>query len=140
MGLVVAKYFDNLIDAEMIKSKLHSEGIECFLFNEHLSSIFGVTNPAFKEIKLMVDAVDLERVNEILAVIAKTPITDDNNEIIKCPNCNSQDIIYDYKSIKSNSRMLGFLLSVFSSAFSFFYDTVYKCKQCDAEFTNKTKA
>jgi hypothetical protein len=36
MTFVTIKTFDNIMDAHMLKSRLESEGIECFLFDKEI--------------------------------------------------------------------------------------------------------
>ncbi len=136
MGLVVLKYFDSLIDAEMLKSKLNNQEIECYLFNQHMSSLLGITNPIFNRVKLMIDTSDLERATAIIDKIESTPMTDQNGKTLTCPNCQSENIHYGYKSINSNAGKIGFIMSLLALSFPFLYKTLYRCNDCKTTFTN----
>lgn len=68
MSFITIRTFDRAIDAHLLKSKLESEGIECFLFDEHVISINPLYGIATGGIKLCVMAEDAERANRISAL------------------------------------------------------------------------
>lgn len=74
----------NTIDAHVIKSKLLSEGIQCFLNNEHFTSLmpqyFGILGSG---VQVVVNKHDLEKAREIISL---------NNQEITCPNCRSNKL------------------------------------------------
>lgn len=63
--LVSVAEFDNVHDAYVIKSRLESEGIPCYLSNENLNSIFGA-NHGFAQVKIMVNLNDSFKAMDIL--------------------------------------------------------------------------
>lgn len=134
MKLITAKIFDNTIDAHLFKSKLESEGINCYLFDENTISINPLFNNAVGGIKLKISDTDIKRTQEIISQIEKTPLTNDNDVIIKCPNCDSQDIYSGFKSMKGLKGVLSIILSFLLMIFPIYHKAVYKCKDCNTEF------
>jgi DNA-directed RNA polymerase subunit RPC12/RpoP len=114
--------------AHLAKTKLESEGIECFIFDEHTSSMNWFYTNAIGGIKLKVRGEEYERAVTILKVN-----TDDINNIddadetikISCPECSS-DNIRDEKFSKKFAY-LSILLFGFPLLFR---KRKYECKQC----------
>lgn len=134
MDLVTARIFDNPIDAHLLKSKLENEGINCYLFDEHTVTIDPLVSNAVGGIKLKISKTDIDKTKFILAQIENTPLTDDNDVIIKCPNCDSQDVYSGFKSMKGLKGVLSIILSFLFMIFPIYHKAVYKCKDCNAEF------
>ena len=67
MSFITIKKSPNEFDLLVLKSKLESEGIECYLRNEFTTQVMNFM-PTF-EVELQVNDSDLERVKEILAKI-----------------------------------------------------------------------
>ena len=65
MGLVTIKRSHNEVDLMVLKSRLESEGIKCFLRNEFTTQL--MSHMATFEVELQVSDSDLKRVEEILA-------------------------------------------------------------------------
>ncbi len=137
MGLITVKTFDNLIEAHMLKSKLESEEIVCYLFDENVVGINPLYNITVGGIKLKVNEFDLSQVREIFLQIDNTPITNDNNEVVVCPSCDGTDLISGFKSMKGSKGILSIITAFLFMAFPLYYKTVYKCEQCDFEFRKK---
>jgi hypothetical protein len=121
--------------AHLAKTKLESEGIECFIFDEYTSSINWFYTNAIGGIKLKVRGEDYERAS----IILKENAYDNNNideadEAIKlsCPKCRS-DNIRDEKFSKRfayiSILLLGFPL--------LFRKRKYECKQCDFKWSKE---
>ena len=92
MKIVVVKTFDNSFEAYLIKGKLESEGIECFLTNENLTTLIpNFTNMLDMGIGLMVREEDYQKALDIIND-QKTEKVADN----VCPNCNSKNIRRKY--------------------------------------------
>ncbi len=68
MEFVIFQTFDNYIDAHILKGRLESRDITCWLRDEHLSSLIvdPVMVAAIAGIKLMVAKEHVERAMEIL--------------------------------------------------------------------------
>ncbi len=134
MELVTIKTFDNSIDSHILKSKLESEGIKCYLFDENMVSLNLLYNITVGGIKLKINENDYEKANRIIEEIDSLPHTNENNEILECPKCKSNNLISDYKSIKGLKGVLSFITSFFFMIFPFYFKRVYKCKECGTEF------
>ena len=124
MELITIRTFDNSIEAHMVKSKLESENIMCFLFDENIVGL----NP------LKINESDIQKATEIIEETEKTALTNDQGEIIKCPNCASEEIISGFKSMKGSKGILSAIISFLFMVFPIYYKTVYKCKNCGNEF------
>ena len=66
MGLITFKTFDNSIDAHILKIKLESEGITCFLFDEHMVSVNPLYSQLIGGIKLKINEEDLIHAKNIV--------------------------------------------------------------------------
>lgn len=70
MGLVTVKSSHYESDLLILKSRLESEGIKCFMRNEFTTQI--MNHMATFEVELQVSELDIERVKEILEDIEKS--------------------------------------------------------------------
>ena len=66
MNLITIKAFDESMQAHLVKSKLESEGIDCWLIDEQVSNLYGHASFAFGGTKLQVRKSDIEKAQEIL--------------------------------------------------------------------------
>jgi DNA-directed RNA polymerase subunit RPC12/RpoP len=134
LELVTIKTFDNSIQAHILKTKLESENIMCFLFDENIVSLNPLYNITVGGIKLKINVSDIDKATEIIEEIDKTSITNNQGEAIKCPNCKSEDILSGYKSMKGIKGIISAIVSFIFMVFPIYYKTVYKCKKCGNEF------
>jgi rubredoxin len=136
-SLITLTTFEKSIDAHLVKSKLESEGIECYLFDENMATMNPLFNISIGAIKLKIKSSDEEKARLILKEIDQTPYTDENNQIIKCPNCHSEKIYSGFNSINSFSSVVTFLVSLLSAAIPLTVTKKYRCKVCGHEFKQK---
>ncbi|HCQ30035.1 MAG TPA: DUF2007 domain-containing protein [Flavobacteriales bacterium] len=134
MELITIKTFDNPIDAHVMKSKLESEGVKCFLFDENVVGLNPVYNIAVGGIKLKILESDLEKAVSIIDETENSKPTNEKGEIVICPHCHSKDIYTSYKSTKGLKGTISILISFLLMVFPIYFKTVYKCKKCGAEF------
>lgn len=134
MNFFTIKTFDNFVDAHLLKAKLESEGITCFLFDENMVSLNPLYNVTIGGIKLNVQESDSKQALEILSEIENTLIVDDNNEVLKCPKCNSGNIYSNFKSMKDFKGVVAAIISLVFVIFPIYYKSVHKCKNCGEEF------
>jgi hypothetical protein len=66
MELITFRTFNNPIDAHLARTKLESEGILSFLFDEHMMAFNPFYNSALGGVKLKINKMDLEKAEEIL--------------------------------------------------------------------------
>lgn len=134
MKLITIKTFDNSFEANLLKSKLESENIVCYLFDETLITLNPLYNLTIDGIKLKINDFDKEKVIEIINAIESNNFTNDNNDIISCPICNSKDLYSDFKSMKSFKGFMSIFFSLLLFIYPLYFKKVYKCKNCDYEF------
>lgn len=137
MGLVTFKTFDNSIDAHILKIKLESEGITCFLFDENIVSVNPLYSNLVGGIKLKINEEDLVHARNIVLELEETPLTTDDEQIITCPKCQSVKIVSGYKSMKSVGAVLSAIASFLLFIFPIYRKDVYKCLDCGKEFDIK---
>jgi hypothetical protein len=90
--LVTLTSFDNAVDAQLLRSKLDSEGIPAFVFDENVVSLVPMTYISLGGIKVKVRESDLVSAQEVMNITSKNPIRDEDNLILVCPVCQSIDI------------------------------------------------
>lgn len=134
MALVTFKTFDNPIDAHILKIKLESEGVSCFLFDEHIVSVNPLYSNLVGGIKLKINEEDLIHARNIVFELERTPYTTDNNEEIRCKQCQSTRLQSGYFSMKSIGAILSAILSFLLFIFPLYRKRVYKCLDCGCEF------
>jgi len=136
MKLVTIKTFTNSVDAHILKTILETEGIESFIFDENMASMYPMTvNNIFGGVKLQIAEADLELALEIIKECDSSKLTDSNGDSIMCRKCGSTDIIIDYMSYKGFFAKLRVLVSFALFMPSATSKTVCKCKKCGAEFS-----
>jgi len=137
MELITIKTFDQSYKAHIVRGKLSIEGIESYLFDEHIYNLDPLYNIAIGGIKLKIKKEDEQKALELISELDNIKSTDIQGQIILCPKCNSDEIYSGYKSIKSIKSIFAFVISLIFSAFPFYYDILYKCKICGNEFKIK---
>lgn len=137
MDFITVRSFDNAIGAHILKARLEGEGLQCHIFDENVMTIDPILNIAIGGIKVKVHENDVPRAKEILAEIDETPHTDEEDQVIACPNCESTDLYSDFKSMKGVKGFFSMLSSFFLMVFPIYYKSVYRCKNCQTEFKAK---
>lgn len=66
--LITIAAFSQPIEAHLVKTRLESEGIECFLANEHIVTMNWLWSNAVGGVELQVKESDVEKATEILAL------------------------------------------------------------------------
>jgi DNA-directed RNA polymerase subunit RPC12/RpoP len=134
MSLLTIQTFDNLVEAHLVKSKLESENIPCYLFDENIVGLNPLYNLTVGGIKLKVNSFDFDRATQIIDDSISSNLTNYQGEPIQCPKCESRDILSAFKSMKGAKGILSALVSLLLMVFPIYYKTVYKCKVCGNEF------
>jgi DNA-directed RNA polymerase subunit RPC12/RpoP len=137
MEHVTIKTFNNAIEAHILKNRLESEGITCFIRDENIVTVNPLYNYAVGGIKLDVQETDVERAIKILAEIEDAPFTDEADEVILCPKCGSDDLYANFTSMKDAKGILAAIAAFFFAVFPIYYKSVYRCKNCGHEFKKK---
>ena len=139
MNLITVKTFDNAIGAHILQAKLEDEGIVAHIHDENIMTVNPLLNVAVGGVKLRVDEPDVKRALEILAEVDNTPHTNDEDEVISCPNCQSTELYSDFKSMKSAGGVLSGISSFLFGVFPIYYKRLYRCKDCGTEFKGGKK-
>ena len=132
--LITLKTFDDVTEAYVLKSRLEHEGITCYLHDENTVSV----NPLFSQlvggVKLKIEEKDLGIAASIVQDINENLSTDDSDNVITCPKCNSSNLIAGFKSVKSVKGIFSAIISFLLFVYPFHYNSVFKCKECNLEF------
>lgn len=123
--IVVYRYFDSAVDANIAKTKLDAYGIPCFLTEENMANLYpGQSLYAFK-IRLHLFASDMERADQVLTT---TSISVQEEGVTTCPKCHSGRIIRAFPRREADT--LKYVL------FGLFFPhrKVNQCLNCGNEF------
>lgn len=134
MTFVTIKTFDNIMDAHMLKSRLESEGVECFLFDKEMVALNTLYTWAIGGVKLKVLQKDVPKVIEILKDISETPLTNELGEEVVCPNCNSTKINTGHNSASGLKAVFLAFIGFLTSTLPPFFKTRYYCTDCEHVF------
>ena len=80
MKLVTVRTFDNSIEAHLLKSKLESENILCYLFDENIVGLNPLYNITVGGIKLKVNEFDLDKASIIIQQVDEAVLMNDDGE------------------------------------------------------------
>jgi len=133
-NFILLKQFDDPIQARLFIAKLENEGIQCIIENENLIAMDPLLSNAIGGINIKIHKADYSNAKEIIHLLENSTMTNDEDEIIKCPNCNSDKLFIGQKSMKGVIGILSALLSILFLVYSIFYETRKKCKSCGNEF------
>jgi len=131
---VTVKTFDNIMDAHMLKSRLESEGIECFLFDKEIVALNTLYTWAVGGVKLKVLQKDVPKVIEVLKEISDTPLTNYQGVKIVCPNCESTKINTGHHSVSGLKGLFLAFLGFLTLTIPPFFKTRYYCVDCKHVF------
>lgn len=137
--LVTFRVFYTSVKAHLVKTRLESEQIECYLFDENINSLNMAYSMAVGGIKLKIKDTDVNRAEELIKDFESLEVIDDENNKVKCPKCNSNEFYSGYTSLRSLKGILSAILSLFLVVIPFYCKFVYKCTKCGYEFTDKNK-
>ncbi len=130
--LVTIATFSMAVEADLARAKLESEGIECFLADEHTVTVNWLYSQAVGGVKLQVRESDAQRALEILKGSPTLTENAENHEAentdqenVRCPRCDSTDVHYE-----KFSRRLAFLSWLVLRFPLPFLKREWKCKKC----------
>lgn len=150
--LITIANFSHPTEADPVVAWLESEGIECFLTNEHTVTMNWLYSNAIGGVGVQVQAADVERANELLqvalnpdsigavsnsdAVGGEPTLSDsemdqgsDTASEIHCPQCGSENVYYE-----KFSRRLVFASWVILTVPLPFFKKKWKCQECEHLF------
>lgn len=115
--------FEFSTEANLVKSKLESEGITCILLDERTVDSDPLISQAIGGVKLQVLSTDIDKAATIYNKIRKYE-TDANGNEIFCKKCNSTHILVAPMQSKT----------IFYRLFPFFEKARYICNDCKNVF------
>lgn len=134
MELITIKTFVYPTEAYVLQSKLESEGIECFIFDDNIIQI----NPMYSQIaggvKLKVGEKHLEQAQAIMAEIDPNLFVDDKGEAIKCPKCESTNLNGNLHDLSTKKGIGALIMVLVFSILPFFEGKHFQCKSCNHKF------
>ncbi|UCS94601.1 DUF2007 domain-containing protein [Echinicola marina] len=134
MSLIALKTFDNSVEANLLKTKLESEGIQTFLMDENMVTLNPLLSISVGGIKLMVPEELLEKAVGILNKYNQAPIYDDKGNIVKCPHCESSNIVSETSSFKDGKGILALMLSAIFFVLPLYVRRYHRCLDCNQVF------
>ncbi len=118
---------ENSIEASIIKGRLESEEIRCFLTNENISDMLPQYHRMLGAgVQVMINAEDYEKAIEVLELNV--------TKVIVCPACSSTNLTLSLGKNKGK-KIFTMVLSFFSGVPFNNINNVYQCVDCKAEFT-----
>jgi hypothetical protein len=126
MELVTVKTFDNYFSANIILTRLESDGIECYLKDEHTVTIDPILSNAIGGIKLVVKKGDEAEVNKLLDAYHQEYMLS-----ATCPQCGSNSFTQVTK--KAPVNYLTAIITWFFSSYAVPLHYVYQCGKCGYE-------
>ena len=128
--IIVFDSYDNVIMANIVKTKLDAYGIPCFLTNENFTGLYPIRNNIFPGARLHIFEKDLTTVRELLA--EEQPSRP--RKVFQCPRCLSRNVVFE-------EREEGYLGRLFVSVFRFLMamnplprTKNYHCTDCGMKF------
>ncbi|MGV9004757.1 DUF2007 domain-containing protein [Flavobacterium sp.] len=129
---VLVGRFQYSSEAQIIKGKLEFEGIKVFFRDNITIDANPLYSNAIGGVKLFVNTENEVRAQLILASISPYSL-DENNELLKCPECGSQTSEM-YTSIRDLKSFLAYLISMAVVLLPFHTKHKYRCGNCKHEF------
>lgn len=126
--IIVFKKFDNSIEANIIRTKLEAHNIPCFLTEENLANLYPGQNYMMFTVRLHLFAKDEELARSILNEGNMVV----NDDVTKCPQCQSSNVIRGFPKILSEK--FSSALSILFFGIFFPKQKVYHCLECEQEF------
>src|SRR5665647_1252588 len=126
MDLVTVKTFDNYFLANIIVSRLHSEGIECYLKDEATVTMDPILTNAIGGIKLVVKKEEAPSVTEILQRYDEEYLN-----AATCPQCGAHQFSYIAKPGVTN--FLTAILTTLFGSYAVAPHYLYQCGNCGYE-------
>ena len=127
--------FEYSSEAQIIKGRLESDGIEVFLSDNLTIDTDPLISNAIGGVKLKVLSEDAKKAEQILKDIQKYSM-DDQGKLVKCPKCNSEEVQL-YSTIKDLKSFLSFIFGFIIGTLPFYAKHKYRCEDCHNEFDIK---
>ncbi|SDS53011.1 putative signal transducing protein [Winogradskyella sediminis] len=133
--ITIAK-FQYSTEAEIIKGRLESDGIQVFLKDNITIDTDPLVSQAIGGVKLKVLAKDEEQARAILKSIKIYSVDNEGHPMV-CPNCKGEHIKM-YSTITNFKSLMSFLIGLLFFTLPFSTRYQYKCEDCKTEFPTTT--
>jgi hypothetical protein len=127
---IAVKTCNDIMEANIVKAKLESYGVECFITNANFSTLMPVFNNMLGG---MVKIYVMENNEKIARELLDE--TEQKTTQVSCPECYSTNVKYGFgkkKILKIFSMLLSFLVLI--PLMPNLY--TYHCRDCGCEFKN----
>ncbi|NQU55392.1 MAG: hypothetical protein HQ522_22985 [Bacteroidetes bacterium] len=131
MQLITIKESHSALDLVVLKSRLESDGIECYIEGELTSQV--LNHIPSMQAKLKISKIDFEKVKEIL--IENGEWQSDETKVV-CPKCGSEK----YRAKRSIKEKWRLVVSVIMTLVTFlpvnnsYRPATFVCDRCENEF------
>lgn len=122
-------------EAQIIKGRLESDGIEVFLSDNLTIDTDPLVSNAIGGVKLKVLSHQVIEAKQILNSIQDYALDDEGNSI-QCPNCKSTHVEL-FSTIKDLKSFFWFIFGFLFSTLPFYTKHKYRCEVCTTEFDLK---
>ena len=127
--------FQYSAEAQIIKGRLESEGIQVFLFDNITIDTDPLVSNAIGGVKLKVLSTEAIEAQRILDAIKKYSVDDKGNKI-NCPNCKGEKIEL-FSTIKDLKSFFAFIFGFLFGTLPLYAKHKYRCEDCKEEFDLK---
>lgn len=119
--IIVFDAYSNVVEANLVKTKLDAYGIPCFLTDEYMTSLYPIRNDIFPGVRLHIFEQDLQQVRDVL---------NDTIPIVRqCPACKSTAIEFGPRY-----RTFSDWMAIIAFGILFPVKEIYRCEDCKREF------
>lgn len=132
--IITLMTFDNSPQAHLFRGILAENNIDSYISDEFIVTLNPLYSNLMGGIKLQVNSLDFEKAQKLLFELNSNPLTNELEEIIKCPSCNSTNVESNYKSATSLKSILAMIVSFLSLTYPLHLDHMYYCKDCKHGF------
>lgn len=130
--IITYRAFDHYIEANIIKSRLESEEIPCFLEDENIVTLNPLYNLPAGGIKLRVFKNDINRIKDLLNDDFQFQIENQSGNI-SCPICSSTNVKFGYAT-KNKFGIISILIAFLFMIYPFQLKKRYHCFNCEEDF------
>lgn len=128
--IIVFAQYNTAIEANIVKGKLDSYDVACFLSEENMANLYPGNPILAFSVKLHIFAKDKERAQQILD--DQTYLSVDTEATLKCLRCHSPRIERDFP--REFDQKFSSSLSVLFFGVFFPEKKIYRCQDCEFEF------
>lgn len=122
-NIIVFRQFNNVIEANIAKTKLDAYGVPCFLTDEHFVNLYPIQNEIFPGVRLCIFQKDEKHAHEVLK---EDHLQATQEKIMQCPHCHSQNV---KQEMKKNRFNIALLQALFLPPKTFYF-----CIDCEKNF------